>query len=235
MSSTISTNVSKMSFYSTIILPFVFGLIGFVEPCSMGINMMFLSSIDRTSSARRIREIAVFMLVRALVLALLGVSASIVGSKLFSFERGFFVLLAVIYISIGLLMIFSKTLLEKLQNIRIAHWLGLDFKEGAIKRLGLIAGLTIPACAIPLIAVLVGQSVLLGNIISGFIALFVFGLALTIPLAVFSFFKRGIIWLGWIAERAKKFQVVGGVILILIGIATFLSGSYWNQALSSIP
>jgi cytochrome c-type biogenesis protein len=172
------------------------------------------------------------MLVRALVLALLGLSASFVGSKLFSFERGFFVLLALFYISIGFLMIFSKSLLEKLRNVRTAHWLGLDFKEGAIKRLGLIAGLTIPACAIPLIAVLLSQSLLLGNIITGFIALFVFGLALTTPLAVFSFFKRGIIWLGWIAERAKKFRVAGGVILILIGIGTFFSGSYWNKALS---
>ncbi|MHA2062027.1 MAG: hypothetical protein ACW963_07030 [Candidatus Sifarchaeia archaeon] len=221
-----------MSLYATIMLPFVFGLIGFVEPCSMGINIMFLSSIDRTNPVRRFKEIAVFMLVRALVLALLGLSASFVGSKLFSFERGFFVLLALFYISIGFLMIFSKSLLEKLRNVRTAHWLGLDFKEGAIKRLGLIAGLTIPACAIPLIAVLLSQSLLLGNIITGFIALFVFGLALTTPLAVFSFFKRGIIWLGWIAERAKKFRVAGGVILILIGIGTFFSGSYWNKALS---
>jgi cytochrome c biogenesis protein CcdA len=76
---------------------------------------------------------------------------------------------------------------------------------------------------------------LAGDIITGFIALFVFGLALTVPLAVFSFFKGGMVWLSWIAERAKKLRVVGGVILILIGIATFFSGSYWNQALSSIP
>ncbi len=54
------------------------------------------------------------------------------------------------------LMIFSKSLLEKLRNVHIAHWLGLDLKEGSLNRLGLIAGLTIPACAIPLIAVLLG-------------------------------------------------------------------------------
>ncbi len=224
-----------MSFYSVIILPFFFGLIGFVEPCSMGINIMFLSSINRTSSARRIKEIAIFMLVRALVLALLGLSVAFVGNKLFSLERGFFIILASIYISIGLLMIFSKSLLKRLRNVRIAHILGLDFKEGALKRLGLIAGLTIPACAIPLITVLLGQTLLLGKILTGFITLFVFGLALTVPLAIFSFFKGGIIWLGRIAERTKKFRLVGGVILVLIGVATFYSGSYWNQALSSIP
>ena len=132
-------------------------------------------------------------------------------------------------------MIFSKSLLARLQNVRIAHILGLDFKEGALKRLGLIAGLTIPACAIPLITVLLGQTLLLGKILTGFITLFVFGLALTVPLAIFSFFKGGIIWLGRIAERTKKFRLVGGVILVLIGVATFYSGSYWNQALSSIP
>jgi cytochrome c-type biogenesis protein len=224
-----------MSFYSMIILPFVFGLIGFVEPCSMGINMMFLSSIDRTSSARRFREIAVFMLVRALVLALLGLSVSLVGNSLFSFERFLFIFLASIYIVVGFLMIFSKSLLGKLRNVHIAGWLGLDLKEGSLKRFGLIAGLTIPACAIPLITVLLSQSLLLGDIITGFIALFVFGIALTIPLAVFSYFKGGMIWLSWIAERAKKLRVVGGVILILIGIATFFSGSYWNQSILSLP
>lgn len=175
------------------------------------------------------------MLVRALILALLGLSISLVGGKLFSFERGFFTLLALIYISVGLLMIFSKSRLEKLRNVHIAHWLGLDLKAGSLNRLGLIAGLTIPACAIPLITVLLGQSLLLGDKITGFIALFVFGLALTAPLGAFSFFKSGTIWLSWIAERAKKFRVVGGVILVLIGVATFYSGSYWSQALISIP
>jgi cytochrome c-type biogenesis protein len=224
-----------MSFYATIILPFVFGLIGFVEPCSMGINIIFLSSIDRTSSTRRYREIAVFMLVRALVLALLGLSVAFAGNRLFSLERGFFIILALIYITIGLLMIFSKSLLARLRNVRIAHILGLDFKEGALKRLGLVAGLTIPACAIPLITVLLGQTLLLGDIITGFIALFVFGLALTVPLAVFSLFKSGKIWLGWIAERAKKLRVAVGFILVLIGVATFFSGSYWNTELLSVP
>ena len=218
-----------------IILPFVFGLIGFVEPCSMGINVMFLSSIYRTSSGQIIKEIIIFMLVRALVLASLGLSVAFVGNRLFAFEQGFYVILALIYIAVGLLMIFSKSLLRKLRNVRIAHLLGLDFKEGAPKRLGLIAWLTIPACAIPLITVLLGQTFLLGKIFTGFITLFVFGLALTVPLAIFSFFKRGVIWLTWIAERTKKFRVMGGVILVLIGAATFYSGSYWNQAILSHP
>lgn len=175
------------------------------------------------------------MLVRALVLALLGLSVAFVGNRLFSFEQGFFIILASIYVSIGLLMIFSKSLLERLRNVRIAHLLGLDFKEGALKRLGLIAGLTIPACAIPLITVLLGQTLLLGEVLTGFITLFVFGLALTVPLAFFSFFKRGVTWLGWIAERTKKFRIVGGVILVFIGVATFYSGSYWSQAILSQP
>jgi cytochrome c-type biogenesis protein len=222
-----------MSFYSTIILPFAFGLIGFVEPCSMGINAMFLSSVAKTSAAKRLGEIAVFMIMRALVLAILGVSVSLVGELLFSFEKYFYVLLATIYVSVGVLMLFSRSLLVKLQNVHIVHWLGLDFKEGSLNRLGLIAGLTIPACAIPLIAVLLGQSLLLGDIVAGFMALFVFGLALTVPLALFSFFKRGLIWLGWIAERANKLWIVGGVILILLGAATYFSGSYWSTELLS--
>jgi cytochrome c-type biogenesis protein len=220
-----------MSWYSSIVLPFFFGLIGFAEPCSMGINMMFLSSIKETGSANRFKEIAIFMLVRASVLAVLGTSVSFLGGRLFSFQSGFFLILAIFYICIGLLMIFSQSLLGRLRNIRIAHWLGLDFREGAVKRLGLIAGFTIPACAIPLITVFLGQSILIGDIVSGFLALFVFGLALTVPLAVFSFFERGIVWLEWIAQRSGKLRVVGGVVLVLIGIATLYSSVYWEQAL----
>lgn len=222
-----------MSLNTLIVLPFLFGLIGFIEPCSMGINMMFLSSIKQTNSANRFQEIAVFMLVRASVLAVLGTSASIIGSSLFSFQSGFFFILAIFYICIGLLMVFSHSLLGKLRNIRIAHWLGLDLKEGSVKRLGLIAGFTIPACAIPLITVLLGQSLLTGDIFSGFLTLFVFGLALTVPLAVFSFFERGILWLGWITQRSRKLRVVGGVVLVLIGIATLYTSVYWKQALLS--
>ncbi len=197
----------------------------------MGINMMFLSSIKETSSANRFKEIAIFMLVRALVLAVLGTSVSFLGGRLFSFQSGFFLILAIFYICIGLLMIFSRSLLGRLRSIRVAHWLGLDLREGAVKRLGLIAGFTIPACAIPLITVLLGQSLFIGNIVSGFLSLFVFGLALTVPLAVFSFFERGIAWLEWIAQRSGKLRVVGGVVLVLIGIATLYSSVYWEQAL----
>jgi cytochrome c-type biogenesis protein len=81
--------------------------------------------------------------------------------------------------------------------------------------------------------VLLGQSLLTGDIFSGFLTLFVFGLALTVPLAVFSFFERGILWLGWIAQRSRKLRVVGGVVLVFIGIATLYTSLYWKQALLS--
>lgn len=193
--------------------------------------MMFLSSIKQTSSANRFKEVVVFMLVRASVLAVLGTSVSFLGGRLFSFQSSFFLILAIFYICIGLLMVFSQSLLGRLRNIRIAHWLGLNLREGAVKRLGLIAGFTIPACAIPLITVLLGHSLFMGDIVFGFFALFVFGAALTVPLAVFSFFERGIGWLGWIAQKGGKLRVVGGVVLVLIGIATLYSSVYWEQAL----
>ncbi|CAB1074336.1 hypothetical protein D1AOALGA4SA_2155 [Olavius algarvensis Delta 1 endosymbiont] len=132
-------------------------------------------------------------------------------------------------------MLFSKSLLAKLQNVHITHWLGLDFKQGSLNRLGLISGLTIPACAIPLITVLLGQSLLLGDFITGFVALFVFGLALTVPLAAFSLFKRGIIWLRLFSDRAEKLRIAGGIVLVLIGVATYFSGSFWSSELISVP
>ncbi len=220
-----------MNYYSLIVLPFVFGLIGFVEPCSMGINMMFLSGVHQTRPGRRIREIVIFMTVRASILALLGVSVAFVGSRIFSFQRGFFTLLALLYVVVGLLMIFPGSRLHRLRNIRVAHLLGLDFRQGSLKRLGLIAGLTIPACAIPLLTVLLGQTLLTGKLLTGFVSLFIFGLALTVPLAVFSFFRTGTAWLDWMAARAGKLKIVGGALLVAVGIATYYSGAYWSRAL----
>ena len=225
-----------MTIYSLVILPFVFGLVGFVEPCSMGINAIFLSSIEKKNKADRAKEVTIFVFGRAFVLALIGVSAAFVGNKYFSFQQYFFIILASLYIFVGILMIFSKSLVGKLRNIRIASLLGLDFKKGSLKRFGFFAGLTIPACAIPLITVLLGQSLLLGKILEGFVTLFIFGLDLSIPLVFFSCLKRGVIWIGWLAERANKFRIAGGLLLIIIGSATFYSSTYWNLTkLSNMP
>jgi cytochrome c biogenesis protein CcdA len=75
----------------------------------------------------------------------------------------------------------------------------------------------------------------MGNIALGFLSLFVFGLALTVPLAAFSFSERGLACLEWIAQKGKKLRVFGGVILVIVGIMTLYSSAYWNQALLSSP
>ena len=112
---------SIMTIYSLVILPFVFGLVGFVEPCSMGINAIFLSSIERKNRGNRAKEITIFVLRRAFVLALIGVSAAFVGNKYFSFQQYFFIILASLYIIVGILMLFSKSLLGKLRDIRMVR------------------------------------------------------------------------------------------------------------------
>ncbi len=67
-----------MSFYSMAFMPMLFGLIGFIEPCSLGINIIFLNRVKGYNRAKRISETLVFSLVRGCFLALLGVSAAFI-------------------------------------------------------------------------------------------------------------------------------------------------------------
>lgn len=221
--------------YSSIFLPFLFGLIGFVEPCSMGINVMFLSSIQKTDRQKRLLEIAAFTLTRAVVLASLGLSVALIGGHLYVFQSNFFKVMGFLYVTVGVLMIFSRRFLGKLRNVPLARWLGIDLKEGSVKRMGLIAGLTIPACAIPLITVLLGQSLISGNAALGFLSLFVFGIALSLPLVLVCYLSRGEAILGWLIDRATRLRTIGGIILVVIGLLTFYSSGYWQTLLEGGP
>jgi cytochrome c-type biogenesis protein len=218
--------------YSSIFLPFLFGLIGFVEPCSMGINVMFFSSIQKTDKRKRLLEIGAFTLTRALVLASLGLSVALIGNQLYLFQSGFFKVMGILYVAVGLLMVFSRSLLGKLRNIPLARWFGIDVKEGSVKRMGLVAGLTIPACAIPLITVLLGQSLISGNAALGFLSLFIFGVALSVPLALACYISKGEALLRWLVDKASRLRVIGGIVLVAIGILTFYSSMYWHALLN---
>ena len=74
---------------------------------------------------------------------------------------------------------------------------------------------------------LLGQSLLVGDITSGFISLFVFGLTLTVPLIAFALYERGMSWLGALAQKSGKISIgtVDSVCLSLLK-ALFSSGPH---------
>ena len=215
-------------FYNAILIPVLFGLIGFFEPCSLGINIIFLNRIKGLNTAKKISETSIFILVRAFLLALVGLSSAFIGSKIFTIQSSFFFILGGVYILFGVLNIINKYKPIFRSGINLAKY----FQNKGSVALGLIFGLVIPACAIPLILALIGKSILLGNLLEGFVSLFAFGIALSLPLLIISFFAKSNEIISKISEKGRQIPWLAGVVLIVVGLLTMLSSTWWAGAAS---
>lgn len=221
-----------MTFYQMVGLPLLFGLVGFVEPCSIGINMLFLASARNADPRAKTTGVFVFMLVRASLLALLGLSVAILGAWLFSFQSWYFLVFGLGYAIAGIWLLLGKGTLSSAPGMARFSTMVLDGSQPSSPiLLGLLGGLTIPACAIPLVVLLLGQSLLAGEMAAGFVSLLVFGLALTAPLLFFLWHGKGQAVLAWMAGKANSLRNVAAIGLILIGVLTMASSYYWMNAL----
>ncbi len=77
------------------------GLLGFVEPCSIGTNMVFLGHLREKGRGDRLWETAKFALVRSMVLGLFGLGIAILGGSVFAAQKGFWLLLGLLYLALG--------------------------------------------------------------------------------------------------------------------------------------
>lgn len=215
-----------MEIFQIIILPLLLGLLGFIEPCSIGINAIFLAHINKLNTIKRVAETTIFMLIRALVLSVLGISIAFIGKTVFTFQTYYFIILGSFYIFLGILYIYTVHKGSSLFKINLNKYA----KNGNVISMGLVFGLVIPACAIPLLLALLGRTLLLGDLVSGFISLFIFGIGLSLPLFAISFSKKAGKILEWLSRKVKKIPYLAGIALIIIGIATALSSYWWLGA-----
>jgi len=193
------------------------GLLGFVEPCSIGANMIFLGHLREKDKGMRLRETAKFALSRSVVLGLFGLGIAFVGSSVFAAQKGFWLLLGLLYLALGVAVIanarfrwglFGRISLRKLLPERGGRSLGL----------GLLFGLNLPACAYPLMLALLGPGAVSGALL-GFFTLFVFGLALSLPLVPLAFSERA-------AKLFGRLSSVGGATPYVIGVVFLLLAAY---------
>lgn len=220
-----------MTLTQTVLIPLVFGLVGFVEPCSIGIHMVFLGSVAGAPPRRRLAGVAVFALVRAVLMAGVGLSAAWVGARLFTWQSGWFLVLGAAYVAVGAWLTLGRGTLAGLMR---HPWLSGAWLRDAPATgpllLGLLGGLTIPACAIPLVAVLIGQSVALGGLTGGAVSLLVFALALSVPLLPLTLWGGGQAVLVRLSGAARRYRRGLGAVVVLIGVLTMLSATWWGGA-----
>ncbi|WP_449329140.1 hypothetical protein [Salinisphaera aquimarina] len=161
----------------------------------------------------------IFTAVRAALMAALGMLAALIGTRFLGIQHGLWVVLGSFYITLGLIYLCGGAAWMIRQTHRLLP--RVSAISGGVT-LGAVFGLNIPACAAPLLAVLLGgaaaQAEASGGMMYGASTLLVFGLALSSPLVLAVFTQRGRRMLNAIARLASRMPRVTGAVLVLLGL-----------------
>jgi cytochrome c-type biogenesis protein len=223
--------MSELDLFQLMILPVGLGLLGFVEPCSIGSSMILVKVIEDQSAATRIAQVGVFALTRALLIGALGALAALIGTIFLDLQKGAWLLLGLLYVAIGTFYAVGKAgLLMRSFGPSLSRLVGLRGSIG----LGLLFGLNIPACAAPLIFALLGAAALGGSVggtvALGFVSLGLFGLALSAPLVLAVFWEPGRRLLDRLARLSVRVPMVIGLVLIGLGLWSVYFGLFVDLA-----
>ena len=201
-----------------LLLPIGLGLFGFVEPCSIGTTLLFIKLMEGKPAAAKLGQVVSFALARALFTGLLGVGAALIGRAFLDFQRIGWLFMGAVYVAIGILYLTGRVgWLMRAIGPKLAN-MG-DIEKSAA--LGVFFGLSIPACAGPLLLALLASTAAGASgrgLIWGFASLALFGLALSLPLVVAVLFesaRRGLDWLATLSSRVPRWT---GVVLLALGL-----------------
>ncbi len=201
-----------------VLLPIGLGLMGFIEPCSIGSSLIVVKHLEGESVAGKLGRIIVFAGTRAAFMGLLGMFAVMLGTGFAGFQRAAWIGLGVLYVGLGIFYLTDKTeLLMRSLGPGLAPL--ADWRGSAA--LGVLLGLNVPACAAPLLVALLGATAVGGTsgapLAGGFIALGLFGLALSLPLILALLFEPARRGLDWLAGLSSRLPFWTGVLLIVLG------------------
>jgi cytochrome c-type biogenesis protein len=205
--------------FELLILPFALGLLGFVEPCSLGGTMLFIKFLEGKPATAKLVQVAAFLTSRMLLIGALGGIAAVIGAAFIGFQKAMWVVLGSLYLLIGVALLLGKGgALMRGIGPGLAR---LKDTRGAVG-LGLLFGLNIPACAAPLIFALLGLAAAggatTGAIAQGFVSLAVFGFALSLPLIAAVLFAPARRLLDWAAGLSARAPLITGLVLVALGL-----------------
>lgn len=212
-----------------VLLPIGLGLLGFVEPCSIGSSLVFVKYLEGKERLAKLSQVAIFTLTRGVVIGLLGAAAALVGAAFLGFQTAAWIGLGALYVLVGGFYIFGKagflmrTIGPSLSRLSEARGSGA---------LGVLFGLNIPACAAPLIFALFGMAGAGGaggrSVASGFLSLALFGLALSLPLVLAVAFAPARRALDRLAGLSRRIPLWTGIVLIALGLWSIGFGLFVN-------
>jgi len=215
------------SLSSLVLLPVGLGLLGFVEPCSIGSTLIFVKTLEGADEKVKLAQVGVFALSRALFMGALGLVAAIVGSSFLGFQRSAWVILGASYVALGLLFVANKAMML---NVALGPSLARLSGVRGPAALGILFGLNVPACAAPLIFALLATAAAGGasgaTLAAGFVSLALFGLALSAPLILAVLFERARSVLDWLGTLSHRMPFWTGLVLIALGLWSIWFGFF---------
>ena len=191
------------------------GLLGFVEPCTVGSSLLFVKYLEGRETASKIRATAVFAVTRGAFLGALGAGAALVGAAALDLQRGFWIVLGLAYAGLGAVFLAG-------QQGRLMRTVGPALSRAGPDRgaaaLGLLFGLNVPACAAPLLAAVLAATFGVGAALRGALYLGLFGLALSLPLLAAVVSERGASWVDRLAGLSRRAPALTGLVFVGLGL-----------------
>lgn len=214
--------------FNLLILPLALGLLGFIEPCSIGASLLFLRYVEGKDPATKIVQAVVFTLTRAAFIGALGVIAALIGAAFVGFQKTGWMLLGVLYVVLGAVYLTgrSRALMRTL-----GPSLGRLSGVRGTAALAVLFGLNIPACAAPLLFASLGTAAVGGaagleRVITGFVSLGLFGFALSLPLALAILWPPARRALERASVLSQRVPVVIGLLLVGLGLWSIYFGLF---------
>jgi cytochrome c-type biogenesis protein len=209
---------AEFTLTSLVLLPVGLGLLGFVEPCSIGSTLIFVKHLEGKDAGRKLAQVGVFAGTRAVLIGLLGMLAVVLGTAFLGFQKAAWVVLGAIYVAAGLLYLVGKA---GALMVSLGPSLARLSDTRGSAALGLLFGLNIPACAGPLLFALLGAAAAGGaaggTLAGGFVSLALFGFALSLPLVLAVLFEPARRGLDRLAALSRRLPFWTGLLLVALG------------------
>lgn len=221
--------MTEFELLNLVLPPIGLGLLGFVEPCSIGSSFIFVKYLEGKGRLAKLSQVTVFALTRGVLIGLLGASAAWLGTAFLGLQKSAWVILGAIYVAIGAFYVLGRAgILMRTLGPSLSR---LSRERGSAS-LGVLFGLNIPACAAPLIFALFGTAAASGAggrpIATGFASLALFGLALSLPLVLAASFAPARRALDWVAGLSRRIPFWTGVVLVVLGLWSIGFGLFVN-------
>lgn len=199
---------------------------GSFTPCTLGVNLVMVNQLTKEPRAQRVKGWIQFAVSRAVLLAAIGLVIGLLGQMMETFTWWFQMAVNILIIVMGILFILSR---------KRPVLPGLDFTGKQTLRkamspvaMGALFGLNVTACVAPLVLALLAQTVLIGNWLAGGLALFVFGIMLSLPILVAVLNDKASTWISTASGKYRPvyYAIIGGVLIVLgmveIGLSMYV-------------